>query len=61
MWRSTSAPTQTAISNYEILVEEFPRVLTKIKSAKAELETIENKLNEIGAIWTPGRLPEFLK
>ncbi len=61
MWASTSAPTQTAVSNYEILVEEFPAVLTQIKAAKAELETIEKKLDEIGAIWTPGRLPEFLK
>lgn len=61
MWSSTSAPTQTAISNYEILVEEFPAALTQIKAAKAELETIEKKLDEMGAIWTPGRLPEFLK
>lgn len=61
MWSSTSAPTQTAISNYEILVEEFPAALTQIKAAKAELETIEKKLDEMGAMWTPGRLPEFLK
>ncbi|MBN2238021.1 MAG: hypothetical protein JW729_10700 [Bacteroidales bacterium] len=61
LWESTSAPTQTAISNYEILVDEFPPVLTKIKAAKAEMETIEKKLDEAGAMWTPGRLPEFLK
>jgi photosystem II stability/assembly factor-like uncharacterized protein len=61
MWGSTSAPSQTATANYEILVEEFPAVLTKIKAAKVELESIEKKLDEIGAIWTPGRLPEFLK
>ncbi len=60
-WGSTSAPTQTALSNYEILVEEFPAVLTKIKAAKVELESIEKQLDEVGAIWTPGRLPEFLK
>ncbi|MCD6180189.1 MAG: hypothetical protein J7K39_09835 [Bacteroidales bacterium] len=61
MWSSTSAPTLTAISNYEILVEEYPAVLTRIKAAKVELETIEKKLDEIGVMWTPGRLPEFLK
>jgi photosystem II stability/assembly factor-like uncharacterized protein len=61
LWQSTSNPTQTAISNYEILVEEFPALLKKIKSAKSELESIEKKLDEAGAIWTPGRLPEFNK
>ncbi len=61
MWGSTSAPTETAKKNYKILIEEFPAVLTRIKAAKAELETIEKKLDEIGAMWTPGRLPEFLK
>ena len=61
MWGSTSAPTKTAVSNLEILIEEFPPVLTRIKAAKAELEAIEKKLDEVGAMWTPGRLPEFLK
>ena len=61
IWSSTSAPTQTALSNYEILIEEYPAVLTQIKAAKDDLETIEKKLDEMGAIWTPGRLPEFLK
>ncbi|MCD6090363.1 MAG: hypothetical protein J7J72_02570 [Bacteroidales bacterium] len=61
IWQSTSAPTQTAVSNYKILLEEFPVVLTQIKAAKADLEGIEKKLDEVGAMWTPGRLPEFLK
>jgi len=61
MWQSTSAPTQTAISNYNILVEEFPPVLNQIKEVKKELESIEQKLSDAGAIWTPGRLPEFKK
>ena len=61
LWSSTSAPTQTAITNYEILLDELPVTLTKIKAAKANMESIESKLDEIGAIWTPGRLPEFLK
>ncbi|MBE0654760.1 MAG: glycosyl hydrolase [Bacteroidales bacterium] len=61
MWQSTSSPTQTAISNYGILTEEFPAVLTRIKSARTEMSELGKMLDEAGVIWTPGRLPEFLK
>ena len=61
MWGSTSAPTQTMIDNYAILVEEFPQVLTTLKDMNNELIIIEKELENYGAPWTPGRIPEFKK
>jgi hypothetical protein len=61
MWGSTSEPTQTMKDNYAILIEEFPQVITALKSMNSELNTIEKELDNYGAPWTPGRIPEFKK
>jgi len=61
MWGSSAEPTQTMIENYAILVEEFPAVLTSLKEMNEELVIIEKELENYGAPWTPGRIPEFKK
>ena len=61
MWGSSSAPTQTMQDNYAIVVEEFPPILTQLKEMDDELRSIENKMESLGAPWTPGRLPDFKK
>lgn len=59
-WKSTSAPTQTQKDNYQIVEEEFTPIYQEIKKImEEEVKNIEQKLNEIGAPYTPGRLPDW--
>ncbi|MBN3034256.1 MAG: hypothetical protein JW861_01620 [Bacteroidales bacterium] len=59
-WRSTSAPTRTQQDVFTILAEEFPPVLDDLKSIHAtELPALEKELEDAGAPWTPGRIPEW--
>jgi hypothetical protein len=60
--RSTSAPTQTQRDVYDIVAEEFTPVLAELKKiVEEDVVKIEKKLEELGAPYTPGRLPEWKK
>ncbi len=60
--RSTSAPTQTQRNAYEIVADEFALILQKMhKLVEEDVRKIEKKLEELGAPYTPGRLPEWKK
>ncbi len=55
---STSAPTQIQIDNFQIVTEEFTPIFEAAKRIIAEdIKKIEKRLDEIGAPYTPGRLP----
>jgi photosystem II stability/assembly factor-like uncharacterized protein len=56
--QSTSGVTQTEKDNYAILMNEFPQLLEELKQINSELKALEEKLEEINAPWTPGRIPE---
>ena len=57
-WRSLSAPTQSQKDAFQIVAEEFPPILEAIKKiVEEDIKRIEAKLEEIGAPYTPGRLP----
>ncbi|MFO7614705.1 MAG: hypothetical protein R6W71_08720 [Bacteroidales bacterium] len=59
-WRSTYTPTQTQRDQYALLEEELPSILQKLrKIAEVDLKALENELDELGAPWTPGRIPEW--
>ena len=58
-WGSTAAPTQSQLRDWDILMEEFPPVLEKIKALDAEINLIEIEMEKYEAPWTPGRLPEL--
>lgn len=59
-WSSTSAITQAQQDIFEMLKEEFPPILDELKQIHEEvLPGIEKELEEIGAPWTPGRIPEW--
>jgi len=61
-WRSTSAPTQTMIEQYQIACEEFEPQLSKLKQLiEVDLKKLEKFMEEAGAPWTPGRIPEWKK
>ncbi len=56
-WQSTSNITGTEKMAMEILMDEFPPVLEKIKQIKdVEIPVIEKELDKLGAPYTPGRL-----
>ncbi len=59
-WRSTSAPTETQQKAYRIAGEEFSLQLAKLKQlADVDLKNLDSKMEDAGAPWTPGRIPEW--
>ncbi|MGH9522883.1 MAG: WD40/YVTN/BNR-like repeat-containing protein [Terriglobales bacterium] len=53
-------PTQTHIENYNIAAEEFGTELAKLrKVVEVDLKDLSGKLDQAGAPWTPGRVPEW--
>ena len=55
---STSAITSTEKMEYEIVAEEFPPILEALtRIVEQDIPALEAKLNNIGAPWTPGRVP----
>jgi photosystem II stability/assembly factor-like uncharacterized protein len=55
--QSTSGVTQTQKDNYNILLDEFPPLLEDLKVINTELKSLEERLEELHAPWTPGRIP----
>ncbi len=61
-WRSTSEITQNEKKIYSVLMQEFPPVLKEIKAIYFdEIKPLEKEMEKIGAPWTSGRVPEFIK
>ncbi len=61
-WGSTSAPTQSQREAYKIVADEFSPILQRLKKlVEEDVKKIEKKLEEIGAPYTPGRLPDWKK
>ena len=53
-------PTQTHIENYNIAAEEFGAELAKLrKLVEVDLKDLSGKLDQAGAPWTPGRVPDW--
>jgi hypothetical protein len=59
-WNVTSAPTQTQQDAYQYAGTEFAEVLAALRSLiQDDLALLEGKLEEAGAPWTPGRIPNW--
>jgi hypothetical protein len=43
----------------EILKQEFPPVLQRVRKAGEDLGLLDKKMDEIKAPWTPGRIPSL--
>jgi photosystem II stability/assembly factor-like uncharacterized protein len=53
-------PTQTDRDSYTIASQEFTETLGKLRTLmQVDLKALEKELDEAGAPWTPGRLPEW--
>jgi photosystem II stability/assembly factor-like uncharacterized protein len=61
-WQSTSAPTRTMKEQYRIAGEEYEIQAVKLKKLiEEDLKKLEERMEQAGAPWTPGRLPEWKK
>jgi photosystem II stability/assembly factor-like uncharacterized protein len=59
-WFVTSAPTQTQREAYKYAGEEFKTVLADIRGlVEKDVKQLEEKLEQAGAPWTPGRIPTW--
>ncbi|MEN8155635.1 MAG: glycosyl hydrolase [Bacteroidota bacterium] len=58
-WSSTSELTRTETDQLEILKEEFPPILEKLKMVVGEIDELDRQLEVLNAPWTPGRVPEL--
>jgi len=59
-WQSTSAPTQTNREAYRYSAEAFGPVLEGLtRLIETDLAGLEQRLEQAGAPWTPGRVPRW--
>lgn len=58
-WQSTSAPTETQKMNYQIVKDDMPGLLARLKKADDQLKVLDQKLDTLKAPYTPGRLPKM--
>lgn len=58
-WYVTSAPTQTQIDQYRFAGERFTKALDELRSLMDDLIALEEKFEDAGAPWTPGRIPTW--
>ena len=58
-WSSTAELTKTETDQLEILKEEFPPLLEALEQIVDELGLLDQRLEELKAPWTPGRIPEL--
>lgn len=57
---STSRPTQTQTDHYAIASKDFEQVLAQLRTlVEGDLARLEKAMEEAGAPWTPGRIPEW--
>lgn len=56
---STAAPTSTFMNSYNQAAKEFAPVLAEIKAVGEEVKKLELKLEQSGAPYTPGRVPDW--
>ncbi|MCH7770705.1 MAG: glycosyl hydrolase, partial [Bacteroidetes bacterium] len=60
VWETTSSPTKTQRDSYKTASEEFDVLLTQIKNLlKVDLKNLEQQMEQYGAPWTPGRVPDW--
>ena len=61
LWSTTSAPTETFRSSYNIVADGFEAVLNSLRSVTEDIKQVEGLLERYKAPYTPGRLPEWKK
>ncbi|TWT46236.1 Dispase autolysis-inducing protein precursor [Phycisphaerae bacterium RAS1] len=61
-WYVSSPPTQTQVDDYKFAAEAFEKCLGELRAlVETDLKKIEERMEQAGAPWTPGRLPTWKK
>ena len=61
-FRYTGEPTETMQRQYQVAADQFEPVYDRLKTiVNTDLPRLQQKMDEIGAPWTPGRLPDWKK
>jgi photosystem II stability/assembly factor-like uncharacterized protein len=58
-WDSQSAPTGNYRDSYAIAEQQFGEALVELKAIAADLAEFEATVQDQGAPWTPGRIPDW--
>ena len=59
-WESSAGPTQTHRDNYALAAKQFGPWLDELrKLAQQDLPAFEQRMDQAGAPWTPGRFPTW--
>lgn len=58
---STSNVTGTSLTGYDIAADEFTPILSAVKALMTDFRNMDNRLGQMGAPLTPGRLPDWKK
>ncbi|KAA3614321.1 MAG: glycosyl hydrolase [Planctomycetota bacterium] len=59
-WRTTQGPTQTDRDAYRYAAAAFTEWLPKLRTlVEEDLKGLETRLEQAGAPWTPGRIPDW--
>ena len=58
-YNSTSSPTSTNKSEYEIVKAKFSKILNQISDINIRVKIIQNKMAEMKTPWTPGQVPKY--
>ena len=61
LWSTTAAPTTTFIKSYDAAAEKFDEIKNLIIAIDSNIKQFENTLEQFGAPYTPGRLPDWKK
>ncbi len=57
-WSTNNAPTGTMRQQFDIVSRDFPPLLARLRSLiETELKALETRADQLGAPWTPGRIP----
>jgi hypothetical protein len=56
---SSSTPSAMHKAQYEIASSEFADALKQLKSLAARFDTLQQRVEQAGAPWTSGRLPDW--
>jgi photosystem II stability/assembly factor-like uncharacterized protein len=54
-WNNSAGLSRIAVEQFDILAGEFPPLVKRLHEAEAEIASIEEALEAVGAGWTPGR------
>jgi photosystem II stability/assembly factor-like uncharacterized protein len=61
-WSSTASPTGTEQTAYDIAADEFTTLYGALRQiVQIDLPNIDKEFDQLGAPWTPGRLPDWKK